>query len=184
MTKKNRCFGKDNTELAHYHDNEWGKPSHNDNHLFEMLILEGAQAGLNWELILEKRKGYQTLFCQFDPNKVAQLSDKELDQIVKNPKIIRNKRKVYSVRQNAQIFLEIQKEYGSFSSYLWGFVNNKPIKNHWKTQSQVPCETPLSEGIAKDLKKRGMTFVGPKIIYSYLQVVGVINDHLQDCWCY
>ncbi|AJI72444.1 3-methyladenine DNA glycosylase [Francisella tularensis subsp. novicida GA99-3548] len=184
MYSKNRCFGnKPNQELyASYHDNEWGIPKYDDNELFELLILEGAQAGLNWETILKKRQGYRDAFYNFDPIKVASMSDSELEVLRDNPNIIRNKLKIYSARKNAQVFLQIQKEYGSFSDFLWGFVNFKPIKNSWKYSSDVPTATPISEKISKDLKERGMNFIGPTIIYAYMQATGLVNDHLVDCW--
>lgn len=186
MTSKNRCFGnKPNQELyASYHDNEWGIPKYDDRELFELLILEGAQAGINWETILKKRQGYRDAFYNFDPIKAASMSDSELEALRDNPNIIRNKLKIYSVRKNAQVFLQIQKEFGSFSDYLWEFVNFKPINNSWKYSSDVPIATPISEKISKDLKKRGMSFVGPIIIYAYMQATGLVNDHLVDCWCY
>lgn len=183
---KIRCFGNDPNKkfYADYHDKEWGVPSHDDTHLFEMLVLEGAQAGLSWETILKKRDGYRKLFHHFDPVKVASMSDKALDALCENSQIIRNRRKIYSARQNALVFLKIQKEFGSFANYLWKFVNNTPIKNHWKTFEEVPTNTPESDVLSKDLKKRGMNFVGPTIIYSYMQAVGLVNDHVVECWCY
>ncbi|MED7788164.1 DNA-3-methyladenine glycosylase I [Francisella sp. 19X1-34] len=186
MERKKRCFGnKEGQEIyAEYHDNEWGIPKYDDKELFELLILEGAQAGLNWETILKKRQGYRAVFYDFDPVKVSNMSDIELESLRSNPKIIRNKLKIYSARKNAQIFLKIQKEFGSFSNYLWSFVNNKPIKNSWQSYKDVPASTDISEKISKDLKKRGMSFVGPTIIYAYMQAAGLVNDHLVDCWCY
>ncbi|AEI36570.1 DNA-3-methyladenine glycosylase I [Francisella salina] len=186
MAYKNRCFGnKPNQELyASYHDNEWGIPKYNDKELFEFLILEGAQAGLNWETILKKRQGYRDAFYNFDPIKAASMSDSELEALRDNSNIIRNKLKIYSVRKNARVFLQIQKEFGSFSDYIWAFVNNKPIKNHWKSHQEVPTSTSISEKISKDLKKRGMSFVGPTIIYAYMQATSLVNDHLVECWCY
>ncbi|AEB28480.1 DNA-3-methyladenine glycosylase I [Francisella hispaniensis] len=186
MNSKNRCFGnKPNQELyAKYHDNEWGIPKYDDNELFELLILEGAQAGLNWETILKKRQGYRDAFYNFDPIKVASMLDFELEALRDNPNIIRNKLKIYSVRKNAQVFLQIQKEFGSFSDYVWEFVNFKQIKNSWKFHTEVPTATPISEKISKDLKKRGISFVGPTIIYAYMQAAGLVNDHLVDCWLY
>lgn len=182
---KVRCFGnKPGQEFyADYHDREWGIPSHDDRHLFEMLILEGAQAGLSWETILKRREGYKEAFHDFDPKKVSQMTDLELEALREDPKIIRNRLKIYAARQNAIVFLKIQEEFGSFDSYLWKFVQGKPIVNHWQQFSQVPCKTPLSDALSKDLKKRGMTFVGSTIIYAYLQAVGVINDHLVNCHC-
>lgn len=186
MQNKKRCFGnKEGQEIyAEYHDNEWGIPKYDDRELFELLILEGAQAGLNWETILKKRQGYRDVFYNFDPIKVASMSDMELESLRSNPEIIRNKLKIYSARKNAQVFLKIQKEFKSFCNYLWGFVNHKPIKNSWQNYKNVPVSTDISEKISKDLKKRGMSFVGPTIIYAYMQAVGLVNDHLVSCWCY
>ena len=181
---KVRCFGnKPGKEFyAVYHDKEWGIPSHNDQHLFEMLILEGAQAGLSWETILKRRAGYRKAFHEFDPHKVAKMTDKALTKHLGNPEIIRNKLKVFSVRKNAKVFLEIQNEFGTFSTYLWRFVNNKPLTNHWKQFKDVPTKTTVSDALSKDLKKRGMTFVGSTIMYAYMQAIGMVNDHLTSCW--
>ena len=183
---KFRCFGSGPGKdfYADYHDYEWGIPIHDDRALFEMLCLEGAQAGLNWEMILKKREGYRELFHHFEPTLVAKMSDRELETCLKSPKIIRNRKKVFSLRQNGVVFIKIQKEFGSFDHYLWRFVDGKPLINHWKHRSEVPCETPESVALAKDLKKRGMGFVGPKIIYSFMQAVGMVNDHLVKCWRY
>lgn len=180
-----RCFGnKPGQELyAKYHDLEWGVPSHEDQHLFEMLVLEGAQAGLSWETVLKKREHYRKAFYQFDPKKVASMSDEELETLCQNPGIIRNRLKIYSARQNARIFLSIQKEFGSFDKYIWKFVSYTPIANHRKSLQELPCISPESDAISKDLKKRGMNFVGSKIIYSYMQAIGMINDHLLGCPC-
>ncbi len=169
--------------LCRIHDNEWGIPVHNDRHLFEMLILEGAQAGLSWETILKRREGYRKAFYHFDPLKVATMSNEQLDALLQDTSIIRNRLKIYAARQNAQVFLKIQKEYGSFDSYLWNFVNGQPIVNRRKRFSEVPVTTVESDNLSKDLKKRGMTFVGSTIIYAYMQAVGLVNDHLIDCWC-
>lgn len=176
-----RCFGSGKPFYEEYHDKEWGIPVHDDIHLFEMLSLEGAQAGLSWETILIRRGNYKALFHNFDPKRVAKMSDQELEGLTKNPSIIRNRLKIFSIRKNALVFLKIQEEFGSFDTYLWNFVDNTPIINHFKNFSEVPASTPLSEKISKDLKKRGMTFVGPTIIYAFLQAVGVINDHLTTC---
>ncbi|MBA2369978.1 MAG: DNA-3-methyladenine glycosylase I [Candidatus Protochlamydia sp.] len=183
---KKRCFGGASGKefYASYHDNEWGIPVHDDQHLFEMLILEGAQAGLSWETILKRREGYGEAFHHFDPVKVAAMSDHELEVLRENPQIIRNRLKINAARQNALVFLKIQKEFGSFDQYIWKFVNGKPIKNHWKDLKEVPATTQESDALSKDLKKRGMTFVGPTIIYAYMQAIGMVNDHLVDCWCY
>lgn len=183
---KRRCFGGEPGKefYATYHDHEWGIPSHDDLHLFELLILEGAQAGLSWETVLKKRQGYRTAFHAFDPLKVARMSDETLEALRDNPDIIRNRLKIYAARQNAQIFLKIQEEFGSFDTYLWEFVGGKPLLNHWERFQDVPATTPESDGLSKDLKKRGMTFVGSTIIYAYMQAVGLVNDHIRDCWCY
>jgi DNA-3-methyladenine glycosylase I len=184
MKEKNRCFGGQPGKefYAKYHDDEWGIPSHDDTHLFEMLILEGAQAGLSWETILKRREDYRRAFHQFNPSKVASMTDTELNHLLKNEKIIRNKLKIFAARQNARVFLNIQSEFGSFDSYLWGFFNGNPVVNHWKNRSEVPCANAQSDILSKDLKKRGMTFVGSTIIYAYMQAVGLVNDHLVDCW--
>ncbi len=183
---KIRCFGgKPGQEFyADYHDHEWGVPSHDDRHLFELLILEGAQAGLSWETVLKKREGYRKAFYHFDPAKVATMRDDELESLRYNPHIIRNRLKIYSVRQNANIFLKIQEEWGSFDRYVWGFVKGNPLKNHWHRFEDVPTQTTESDALSKDLKKRGMTFVGSTIIYAYMQAIGMVNDHLTTCWRY
>ncbi len=183
---KERCFGNGPGKefYAAYHDEEWGIPVHDDRHLFEMLILEGAQAGLSWETILKRREGYRLAFHRFDPIKVAAMTDKELEGLRNNEGIIRNRLKIYATRQNAMVFLKIQKEFGSFDKYLWSFVKGKPIKNHYKSFALVPTITEESNALSKDLKKRGMTFVGSTIIYAYMQAVGLVNDHLTSCFCY
>lgn len=181
---KTRCFGgqKGKEFYAHYHDFEWGIAVHDDMQLFEMLILEGAQAGLSWETILKRRLGYRKAFHNFDPIKVSQMSDADLEHLRTNPEIIRNKLKIYATRRNAQVYCSIQKEFGSFDKYLWGFVNFTPIVNHFASFKEIPTKTPLSDAISKDLKKRGMTFVGSTIIYAYCQAVGLVNDHLTSCF--
>jgi len=183
---KKRCFGgaQGKEFYAVYHDAEWGIPVHDDKHLFEMLILEGAQAGLSWETILKRREGYRAAFHQFDVRKVAAMRDEELEALLTNPDIIRNRLKVYATRRNAQVFLAIQKEFGSFDRYLWAFVKSKPITHDYTSFKEVPVTTPESDALAKDLKKRGMTFVGSTIIYAYMQAIGMVNDHLTECWCY
>lgn len=188
MNQKNlelvRCgwvgIGKPHYEK--YHDEEWGIPVHDDIKHFEMLILEGAQAGLNWETILKKREGYRRAFKNFDPIKVANMSDEELEILLLNPEIIRNRLKVFSARNNAKIFLEIQKEFNSFDNYIWRFVEEKPIVNNWKSLKEIPATSKESDALSKDLKKRGMKFVGSTIIYAHMQAIGMINDHLADCW--
>ena len=184
MSIKNRCFGSKPGQqfYADYHDEEWGIPVHDDRHLFEMLILEGAQAGLSWETILKRRDGYRRAFHNFDVAKVAAMSDTELEALRENPEIIRNRLKIYSTRQNAQIFLEIQKEFGSFDHYLWSFVDHTPIINSWQSMANLPVTSKESDALSKDLKKRGMKFVGSTIIYAYMQAVGLIDDHFADCW--
>lgn len=186
MTNVVRCFGNKPGEefYAKYHDEEWGVPVYNDTQLFEMLILEGAQAGLSWTTILKKREGYRAAFHQFDVACVANMSDDELEALREQPAIVRNRLKIYSARKNALAFIQIQQEFGSFSDYLWAYVNHQPITNHWDKFEQVPITTVISDAISKDLKKRGMSFVGSTIIYAYMQAIGMVNDHLRSCHCY
>ena len=181
---KKRCFGNKPNEgfYAEYHDHEWGVPLHEDRALFEMLVLEGAQAGLSWATVLKKRAGYRQAFHGFDIAKVAAMSDAALDALAHNPAIIRNRLKIAAARRNAQIALEIQKECGSLDAYLWAFVDGQPQRNRWTHWRQVPTRTPTSDALARDLKRRGMRFVGSTIIYAYMQAVGMVNDHLRDCW--
>lgn len=183
---KKRCFGnKPGQELyAEYHDNQWGIPVHDDQYLLEMLILEGAQAGLSWETVLKKRVGYRRAFHRFDAQKVAAMPGEELEALRHDAGIIRNRLKIYAARKNAIAFMEIQKEFGSFSDYLWAYVDHAPIINDWQSLEEVPITTPTSDTISKDLKKRGMSFVGPTIIYAYMQAVGLVDDHIKGCWCY
>ncbi|MBT3786103.1 DNA-3-methyladenine glycosylase I [bacterium] len=170
--------------MALYHDQEWGIEVHDDQKHFEFLVLEGAQAGLSWETILKRREGYRRLFHQFDPQRVAKMTEQELEQALLDPGIIRNRKKVYSVRQNAIVFLDIQKEFGSFNEYIWSFVGGKQIKNSWKTLSEIPATSKESDALAKDLKKRKMSFVGSTVTYAHLQAAGLINDHTIDCFRY
>jgi DNA-3-methyladenine glycosylase I len=165
-----------------YHDDEWGAPLRDDQKLFELLILEGAQAGLSWLTILKRREGYRAAFQGFDPQKIARWADKDIERLMQDERIIRNRRKITSAIQNAQVFLAVQKAHGSFASWLWQHVDDKPIVNHPKTMSVVPVTTPLAETITKELKQLGFSFVGPTIIYSYLQSAGLVNDHLVDCF--
>lgn len=182
---KNRCpWVKSNTLSENYHDHEWCVPNHDDRHLFEFLILEGAQAGLSWDTILKRREGYRKAFANFDPRLVAQFNQDKIEEILKNGDVIRNRAKIESAVKNAQCFLEIQKEFGSFDRYLWGFVKGKTIINSWKTMMEVPVESEESIFLSKDLKKRGFKFVGPTIMYAYMQAVGLVNDHLTGCCCY
>ena len=165
-----------------YHDQEWGMPIHDDRKHFEMLLLEGAQAGLTWETILLRRDGYRRAFAEFDPEKVARFTAKKKAVLLKNPGIIRNRLKVDSAVTNAQAFLTVQEEFGSFDRYVWQFVGGKPKVNHWTRMSQVPATSPESDALSKDLKKRGFRFVGSTIIYAYLQAAGLVNDHTIDCF--
>lgn len=181
---KARCFGNGPGKefYAHYHDHEWGIPVHDDRHLFEMLILEGAQAGLSWETVLKKREGYRRAFHNFAPEKVAAMTDDALEALRENPEIIRNRLKIYATRRNAIVFLKIVEEFGSFDAYLWRFVKGKPIINRWQHLKEIPETIPESDALSKDLKKRGMTFVGSTIIYAYMQAIGMVNDHVASCW--
>ncbi len=167
--------------MREYHDREWGVPSHDDRHLFEMLTLEGAQAGLSWATILNRRDGYRRAFADFEPAKVAAFTDKKLKKLLQDPAIIRNRLKVYGTRTNAKAFLPVQAEVGSFASYVWNWVDGKRIVNHPRTLADLPATTELSDRISKDLKRRGFTFVGSTIVYSFLQTVGVVDDHFISC---
>lgn len=184
MSKLNRCawVPNNNIEYQKYHDEEWGVPVHDDTKHFEMLILEGAQAGLSWETVLRKREGYRKVFYNFDVKKCAKMSDEELEKLMQNPDIIRNRLKVFSVRKNAIVFLEIQEEFGSFDKYIWNYVCDKPLINNLSSIFEIPAKTEISDNISKDLKKRGMSFVGSTIIYAYMQAVGLVNDHTKDCF--
>jgi len=169
-------------EELEYHDHEWGVPSHNDQQLFEMIILEGAQAGLSWSCVLKKRQGYRHVFDNFDANKIARYSDKKLAQIKQDERIIRNRLKIAAARTNAQAFLQTQQEFPSFSEYIWQFVDGKPIQNQWESSTQIPVSTSESAAMSKDLIKRGFKFVGPTICYAYMQATGMVNDHTVDCF--
>jgi len=184
MTTKTRCaWANPNSEIyIKYHDEEWGVPVHDDRHHFEMLILEGAQAGLSWETVLKKREGYRKSFHNFDVQKVAKMTDADLEKLLLNPEIIRNRLKVFSTRKNAVAFIEIQKEFVSFDKYIWQYVAGKPMVNNFKSLSDLPAKTEISDKISKDLKKRGMSFVGSTIVYAYMQAIGMVNDHTTDCF--
>jgi len=171
-------------QYIQYHDEEWGVPVHNDKTHFEFLILEGAQAGLSWSTILKKREGYRKAFVDFDVQKVARFKEARLEKILLDPGIIRNRLKVFATVNNANRFMEVQKEFGSFDSYIWQFVNNKPIINRWKSLKEVPATTKESDALSKDLIKRGFKFVGSTVIYAHMQACGLVNDHLVDCWRY
>lgn len=180
---KQRCDWLSNDPVyIHYHDTEWGVEKDTDQELFEQLCLEGAQAGLSWLTVLKKREGYRELFHQFDLNKCACLSNEELEKILTNPKIIRHKLKVYSVRKNAQSTLKIIEEYGSFKAFLWEQIDYTPIITHFTTASEIPTQTIISESISKKLKKRGFSFVGGRIIYAYMQAIGMTIDHCTTCF--
>ncbi len=176
-----RCFWVDErSELyVKYHDEEWGIPKYDDKELFELLILESFQAGLSWLIVLKKREAFRKAFDNFDLDKIVKYDNKKVEELMNNPEIIRSKNKILSAINNAKIFKEIQKEYGSFSKYIWNFTDNKIIK---RTTKELPVSTPLSDKISKDLKKRGMKYVGTVIIYSYLQAIGIVNDHDLDCY--
>jgi DNA-3-methyladenine glycosylase I len=165
-----------------YHDHEWGVPVYDDRLLFEFLILEGAQAGLNWLTILKKRNNYRTCFDYFDPYKIVAYDKKKIAALLANPGIIRNKLKVNSVVENAKAYLRVKKEWGTFADYIWQFVAGKPVQNHWKSYKQVPTQTSISEQMAKDLKKREFKFVGSTICYAFMQAVGMVNDHTINCF--
>ena len=180
-----RCPWCGNDELyIKYHDEEWGVPVHCDHKHFEFLVLESAQAGLSWITILRKRENYRKAYDEFDPVQVAKYDEEKIEELMENPGIIRNRRKIEASINNAKRFLEIQKEFGSFDDYIWSFVDGKPIINQWKSGSEVPANTKLSDKITKDLKKRGFKFLGSTIIYSYMQAVGLVNDHLTSCFRY
>lgn len=172
----------DKPHLIRYHDQEWGRPVHDDRKHFEMLLLEGAQAGLTWETILRRRDGYRQAFVSFDPAKVARFTTRHKAALLKDPGIIRNRLKIEAAVTNARAFLVIQKEFGSFNSYVWRFVRDRPKINRWKTVKQVPATTPESDALSKDLKQRGFRFVGSTIMYAYMQAVGLVNDHTVDCF--
>ncbi|PPE75329.1 DNA-3-methyladenine glycosylase I [Solimonas fluminis] len=168
-------------QYREYHDREWGVPVRDDRVLFEFLILEGAQAGLSWRTILERREGYRKAFADFDPQKVARYTDAKLEKLLQDPGIIRNRLKVWSARANAQAFLAVQKEFGSFAAYQWGIVGGKPLVNRWKSIKEVPARTEVSDAFSKDLQRRGFKFVGSTIIYAHMQATGMVNDHLVSC---
>jgi DNA-3-methyladenine glycosylase I len=185
MVEKKRCAwasGLHDPDYIRYHDEEWGRPAHDDRHLFEMLILEGAQAGLSWATILNKRANYRKLFASFDPKKVARFDAARRAALMKDAGIVRNRLKIESAVTNAQAFLEVQKAFGSFDQYLWNYVDGKPLVAVRARGERLPASTDLSDRISKDLKKRGFRFVGTTIIYAYLQAVGVVNDHSPDCF--
>jgi DNA-3-methyladenine glycosylase I len=179
-----RCGWAKNDLAIHYHDTEWGAPLHYDRKLFEFLILEGAQAGLSWDTILRKRENYRAAFDNFNAEKIARYDAKKIENLLQNEGIIRNRLKINSAIQNAEAFLKTVEEFGSFNSYIWRFVNGKPIVNNWKNLSEVPAKTEISDAMSKDLKKRGFNFVGSMIMYAFMQACGLVNDHLVSCFRY
>jgi len=176
-----RAWFEGDPVLEEYHDHEWCKVIHEDNFQFEMLCLEGASVGLSWKTIMHKREAYRSAFHRFDIDACAAMQDEELENLMTNPDIIRNHSKIFSVRKNAQIVKEIQKEFGSFDAYLWHFAGNQVTDGQWKTPSEIPTVSDLSRKMSADMKKRGIAFVGPVITYSFLQAIGIVNDHLEDC---
>jgi len=180
---KQRCpWTSDDELMIKYHDEEWGKPVHDDKKLFEFIVLESAQAGLSWRTILHHREGYRKAFANFDFNKVAKFTSKDVEKLMNDTGIIRNKLKIEATINNAQKFIEIRKEFGTFDKYIWSFVNGKPIINKFKTLKELPARTKLSDKISMDLKKRGFKFMGPTIVYAHMQATGMVNDHLTSCF--
>lgn len=179
-----RCDWAKNDLAIHYHDTEWGKPLHDDQKLFEFLILEGAQAGLSWDTILRKRQNYREAFDDFDAEKIIKYDDKKCAGLLLNEGIIRNRLKIASAVRNAKCFLAVKEEFGSFDKYIWNFVGGKPIVNAWENMKQVPAATEISDAMSKDLKKRGFNFVGSTIMYAFMQATGMVNDHLVSCFRY
>jgi DNA-3-methyladenine glycosylase I len=186
VTEQKRCawVNVDNALMREYHDREWGVPVHDDRKHFEFLILEAAQAGLSWSIVLNKREGYRRAFSQFDPEKVARYTKAKIDKLVADPGIIRNRMKIESAVKNARALLAVQQEFGSFDKYCWQFVDGEPRQNRWKSLRQIPAKTAESDKFSKDLKQRGFGFVGSTVIYAHMQAVGMVNDHLVDCFRY
>lgn len=183
MVNPKRCIWcGDDPLYRQYHDEEWGVPVHDDRRLFEFLVLEGAQAGLSWLTILRKREGYRNAFAGFDPERVARFGMQDIERLLKDASIVRNRLKIESAVANARAFLEVQGEFGSFDDYIWGFVDGEPIINRFRRDADIPASTPLSETISKDLKQRGFRFVGPTIVYAHMQATGMVNDHVIDCF--
>jgi DNA-3-methyladenine glycosylase I len=170
--------------MVEYHDREWGVPVHDDRKHFEFLVLEGAQAGLSWSTILKRREGYRLAFADFDPQKVARFTDRKIEELLTDASIVRNRQKIEATVRNARQFLKVQEEFGSFDAYCWRFVGGRPIQNRRKTTKDVPATSPESDAFSKDLKSRGFSFVGSTIIYAHMQAVGMVNDHLVDCYRY
>jgi len=184
-TEPTRCSWAGNDPVMRgYHDREWGVPLHDDRQLFEFLVLEGAQAGLSWSTVLNKREAYRRAFHDFDIAKVARMTDAALDKLLLNPALIRNRLKIYSARRNARAALELIDEFGSLDAYFWSFVGGKPIRNRWSGRGDVPARTEVSDRLSKDLKKRGFNFVGSTIMYAHMQATGMVNDHFVGCFRY
>ncbi|UCE03557.1 MAG: DNA-3-methyladenine glycosylase I [Candidatus Latescibacterota bacterium] len=181
MPKRCEWAGSDPLYVE-YHDSEWGVPLHDERALFEFLILEGAQAGLSWITILRKRENYRKAFAGFDARKVARFDGRKVERLLRDEGIIRNRQKIEAAIANARAFLQVQKQFGSFDTYIWNFVDGSPIRNRWRQMSQLPAKTPLSETISKDLKQRGFKFVGPTIVYAHMQATGMVNDHVVGCF--
>lgn len=182
---KPRCSWMGDDEIMlHYHDDEWGVPVHDDIKWFEYIILDAFQAGLSWKTVLHKREGFKKVFFKFDPIKVARITDKQMESARNNPAIIRNRLKIKAAKTNAEAFLKLQKEHGSFNSYIWSFTDGQVIQNKWNSLGDIPASTPLSDEISKALKKEGFTFVGSTICYAFLQAAGVVNDHITSCFRY
>lgn len=182
---KTRCeWCGDDPLYTAYHDDEWGIPIHDDRHLFELLILEGAQAGLSWITILRKRERYRKVFANFDAAKVARFDKRKIERLLTDPGIVRNRLKVEGTVRNAKAFLRVQKEFGTFDAYIWSFVDGRPIVNRWRTLKDIPAETDVSEAVSKGLRRRGFTFVGPTICYAFMQAAGLVNDHVVGCFRY
>ena len=185
MNEKARCsWAGDMPIYIEYHDNEWGRPVHDDMKLFEMLILESMQAGLSWITVLKKREAFREAFDGFDPKKVALYDDTKIEQLMANEKIIRNRLKINAAITNARLFLDVVERYGSFDKFIWSYVDYVPVTGHWKKLEDVPATTPLSDKISRELKKMGFKFVGSTIIYSFMQAIGMVNDHIMDCFVY
>ena len=186
VDNKKRCPWSHGVSDAYeaYHDDEWGVPARDDATQFEFLILESAQAGLSWSTVLHKRDGYRRAFAGFDPVKVARFTPKKIEQLVQNPQIIRNRMKITAAVTNARVFLDVQQEFGSFSDYIWGFVDGEPVRNRWRRQEDVPATSPVSDALSKDMKRRGFKFVGSTIMYAHMQATGLVNDHLTSCFRY
>jgi len=182
LTVKRCAWALSSQQYLEYHDKEWGVPVHDDRKLFEMLILEGVQAGLSWSLILKKREGYLQAFDGFDAHKIAQYDDRKVQELLANPEIVRNRLKIQAAIQNARAFLELQSQYGSFDTFLWRFVGGQPMQNAWQTLQEIPASTRESDAVSKELKRHGFTFVGTTICYAFMQAVGMVNDHTVECF--